>query len=245
VTDTLPKNGGKNGGGNGGGAEPLDVTLLAADPPPVQSNPIVLNDGYFEMQGINLRCMVKHLEIAPENKLVTQTSFCNETDWPGVTKWHLRADLYQSFDPGSVYDTLAAALANYQTSSVAVPFKARPYASRPISSSNRVIAGFAVPQPFTILSGDAGALAEVSIDWNLTAPPTVTTGGIAATGATAGAPGFFTPSGSDTPANLAALTAGPVVASPATSWAAGQFVITADLLAAYWNGTAWTAGKHP
>ena len=46
------------------------------------------------------------------------------------------------------------------------------------------------------------------------------------------------------PANLAALTSGGVVASPATAWTSGQYVITADMLAANWTGTAWAAGVH-
>jgi hypothetical protein len=43
------------------------------------------------------------------------------------------------------------------------------------------------------------------------------------------------------PANLAALSG--ITASPATAWATGQYVITADLLANHWTGTAWAAGK--
>jgi hypothetical protein len=54
-------------------------------------------------------------------------------------------------------------------------------------------------------------------------------------------PGWFTPSGATTPANLAGLSA--VVAAPATAWTVGQYVITADLLAAHWSGSAWVAGK--
>jgi hypothetical protein len=91
--------------------------------------------------------------------------------------------------------------------------------------------------------GDAGTNAEVKIDWAMTSPPSVNTGSVAATGATGGAPGFYTPTGAATPANLAALAG--LTASPTTAWPTGQYVITADLLAAYWNGTAWTAGKAP
>lgn len=231
-------------GGNGDPPEPpedRDVSLFAADPAPVQSSPLILNDAYFELMGVNLRCLVKHLEVSPENKQVTVTTFCNETDYPGVTKWHLRVDFYQSFDPGAVYATLNAAYQNFAASGAGVPFKARPYSSRVPSAANPVISGIAIPQPFDIISGDAGAASEVSIDWNLTGPPTVTGGGIAATGASAGAPGFFTPAGADTPANLAALAS--VVAAPTAAWATGQFVITADLIGAHWSGTAWVAGK--
>jgi hypothetical protein len=69
-------------------------------------------------------------------------------------------------------------------------------------------------------------------------------GGIAATGATAGTPGTFTPSGATTPANLAGLTG--VTASPATAWTTGQHVILGDATHAHWDGTApWVAGNAP
>lgn len=213
----------------------------AGDPTPPAATPLVLNDAYFELGGVNLRCLVQHLEVTPENKPVTVTSFCAETDYPGVTKWHLKVTFYQSFDAGATYQTLAAALAAYQASSTPVNFKARPYSSRTASSANPIISGLAIPQPFDIIGGDAGAASQVQIDWNLTAVPTVDNGSVAATGATAGSPGYFTPSGATAPANLAALSG--VTASPTTAWTTGQYVITADLLAAHWSGTAWATGK--
>jgi hypothetical protein len=224
-------------------APPPEVNLTAAgDAVPPVANPLILNDAYFEMSGVNLRCLVKHLEAAfPENKLVTITSFCGETDWPGVTKWHLRATFWMSFDPGAVYATLNAAYNAYVANGQPVQWKARPYSSRVASAANPIISGYAIPQPFELIVGDAGAAAEVAIDWNLTQPPNVDTGAVAATGATSGAPGFYTPSGANVPANLAALTG--VTATPATAWATGQYVITADLLAAHWSGSAWVAGK--
>jgi hypothetical protein len=223
---------------------PPEVSLTAAgDPTPPAASPLILNDAYFELTGVNLRCLVKHLEIAPENKPVTVTSFCNETDYPGVTKWHLRVTFYQSFDMGATYATLNAAYQAYVASGTPANFKARPYSSRVAAANNPIISGYAIPQPFDLLIGDAGAASEVPVDWNLTAPPTVDTGAVTATGAVAGSPGYYTPSGAAVPANLAALTG--VTASPAATWAAGQYVITADLLAANWNGSAWAAGKHP
>jgi hypothetical protein len=222
-----------------------EVSLTAAgDPTPPPSSPLILNDAYFELSGVNLRCNVKHLEAAfPENKVVTVTSFCAETDYPGVTKWHLRATFYQDFSAGSVFATLQAAIAAYQAGGTPVAWKARPYSSRVASATNPIISGLAIPQPIPQIVGDAGAASEVQIDWNLTGPPTVDNGAVTATGATAGAPGYFTPTGATVPANLAALAG--ITASPAATWATGQYVITADLLANNWNGSAWAAGKHP
>jgi hypothetical protein len=231
--------------GENGGAAVLDAPTLTAtgDPLAPPTNPLILNNAYFEMTGVNLRCTVKHLEAAfPENKLVTVTSFCGEVDYVGVTKWHLRVTFVQDFTTGSVFDTLNAAYNAYLANNQPVAWKARPYASRVVGVGNPQISGFAIPQPFMQMGGDAGAASECVIDWNLNAPPTVSTGAIAATGATAGAPGIYTPQGAQIPANLAALTSGSVVASPTTAWAAGTYVQTADLLAAHWNGTAWVAG---
>jgi len=69
-----------------------------------------------------------------------------------------------------------------------------------------------------------------------------------ATGATAGAPGAFTPADSEPPANVANLIAGTpnaVTASPATAWTTGQYVQTGiggPAGRAHWNGTAWVSG---
>jgi hypothetical protein len=215
--------------------------LAAGDPTPPTATPLILNDCYFELGGVNLRCLVRHLEISPENKPVTVTTFCAETDYPGVTKWHLRVTFYQSFDAGATFATLTAAYNSYTATGASVNFKARPHASQVASATNPIISGQAIPQPFDYLIGDAGAASEVPIDWNLTGPPAVDNGSVTATGATAGAPGFFTPSGASVPANLAALTG--ITATPATAWTVGQYVITADLLANHWSGSAWVAGK--
>jgi hypothetical protein len=215
--------------------------LAAGDPVAVPANPLILNDAYFELAGINLKCQTFHAEVSPENKLVTVTTFCSETDYSGVTKWHLRATFYQDFNPGSTYATLNNALAAYNASGTPTNFKVRPYSSRIASANNPIISGYAIPQPFDLIIGDAGTASQVQIDWNLTGPPTVDNGAVTATGATAGAPGFYTPSGANVPANLAALTG--ITATPATAWSTGQYVITADLLAAHWSSSAWVAGK--
>lgn len=65
-------------------------------------------------------------------------------------------------------------------------------------------------------------------------------GGPAATGATAGSPGTFTPSGSVAPYDLADLTL--VTADPVTAWTTGQSVDLGDGSAAHWSGTAWVLG---
>lgn|SRR5262245_33222494 len=68
---------------------------------------------------------------------------------------------------------------------------------------------------------------------NPTAPPS--------TGATAGSPGVWTPTGSNRPDTLADLQASTVTASPTTAWAADEFVVVEDGSAATWDGTGWVA----
>lgn len=65
----------------------------------------------------------------------------------------------------------------------------------------------------------------------------------AATGATAGNPGFFTPTPSAQPSNIGALAG--VVAEPATPWVDGQHVRTYAGDSVWWNGTAWVIGEAP
>ena len=238
----MPTRNGENGG-NGAALMDAPGAQASGDPPEVHATPLILNDAYFELTGVNLRCLTKHLEIVPEVKMVTQTTFCSETDFPGAIKYHLRVHFGQSFDPGATYYTLQAAYDAYVASGQPAAFKARAYASRVASAANPIISGFAIPQPFELLTGDAGAASDVAIDWNLTEPPNVDGGAVVAAGATAGMPGYYTPSGASVPADVGGLAA--ATATPTAAWASGQYVTTADMLAAHWDGTAWTVGKAP
>jgi hypothetical protein len=84
------------------------------------------------------------------------------------------------------------------------------------------------------------------------APPLPTDGcitlaaaGPAATGATTGTPGTWTPTGSVPADSLAELQAGGVTASPTTAWVTGAYVQTLTEGVegrAHWTGTAWAAG---
>lgn len=65
---------------------------------------------------------------------------------------------------------------------------------------------------------------------------------VVATGATAGTPGSFTPSGSKVPTDLGAVKAANIVASPATAWTTGQYVSTSSGDKVHWDGSAWAAG---
>ena len=65
--------------------------------------------------------------------------------------------------------------------------------------------------------------------------------GSLATGATAGAPGTWSPVNSYGPEDLADLTASSITASPTTAWSGSQYVVLGDGSRAKWSGTAWVA----
>ncbi|WP_406192357.1 hypothetical protein OH733_05435 [Streptomyces griseus] len=68
-------------------------------------------------------------------------------------------------------------------------------------------------------------------------------GTVAASGATAGSPGAFTPAGSLAPYDLADLDL--VTADPATAWTEGQHVLLGNGSTAYWDAAAWVTGIAP
>ena len=68
-------------------------------------------------------------------------------------------------------------------------------------------------------------------------------GAPAATGATAGKPGSFTPAGATPPANLPAM--GGIVASPSTAWDEDEYVVLGNSSQAHWTGSIWAAGAAP
>jgi hypothetical protein len=99
-------------------------------------------------------------------------------------------------------------------------------------------------KPLTFGATEYGADLTSDIAWDIVGDPVLDFDGagvIVATGATAGTPGSFTPSGATPPANLAALQAGSVVASPNTAWTTGQSV-NLGTGSANWTGSAWAAG---
>lgn len=61
-----------------------------------------------------------------------------------------------------------------------------------------------------------------------------------ATGATAGTPGSYTPSGAQPPYALADLTG--ILASPTSAWTTGQNIVLGDGSLAHWSGSAWVTG---
>jgi hypothetical protein len=97
--------------------------------------------------------------------------------------------------------------------------------------------------------GAAGTPLTATATWPLAGKPDITVpsaGASASTGANAGTPGTWQPSGSVPPADAAGASA--VTASPATAWTTGQYVQGSTAGAAgemHWDGAAWVAGQAP
>jgi hypothetical protein len=122
----------------------------------------------------------------------------------------------------------------------------QPFTFTPSTELGTTATGTVVIQPLRFGADDFGADLTSDITWDIVGTPTLSfnDGTVAATGATAGTPGTFTPSGATVPTSLAALQgASPaVVASPATVWTTGQYVPLGDASHAHWSGSAWAAG---
>lgn len=118
----------------------------------------------------------------------------------------------------------------------------------PSTELGTTVTGTLTIKPLRLGADEFGSDLTSDFAWDITGDPVLSFDGaaVAATGATAGTPGSFTPAGATVPANLSALqSASPaVVASPLTAWTTGQSV-TLGTGSAHWNGTAYVAGLVP
>ncbi|HSS11147.1 MAG TPA: hypothetical protein VLL25_14770 [Acidimicrobiales bacterium] len=135
---------------------------------------LMLDDAEIELDGTDLKCFTNHLEISPDVTTQEATTMCGVVEYPGAVKWYLRLTLYQSFDENATFQCLKGALDKFRATGAAAPYKVRAK-SQPVSAGNPSFEGLVVPKPFDYLSGDAGALSEVTVEWTMTAEPTVNT----------------------------------------------------------------------
>jgi hypothetical protein len=142
------------------------------DPVAPVATPVMMTDAYVEIGGANLSCLGMEVSLEPENKPIELTTFCGVQDYPGPTKWHMKAKLAQSFDAGATDDTLAASLDAFAADGTPCSFRVRAYKSRPVSATNPSFEGECIPQPYTVFGGAAGAASEVDLDWIMTEAPT-------------------------------------------------------------------------
>ena len=121
----------------------------------------------------------------------------------------------------------------------------QPFEFTPSSELGTTVTGTLTIKPLTFGASAYGDDLTSDISWDIVGDPVLSFDGaaVAATGATAGTPGSFTPAGATVPADLAALqSASPaVVASPNTAWTTGQSV-NLGTGSAHWSGSAYVAG---
>lgn len=127
--------------------------------------------------------------------------------------------------------------------------EAVPFTYTPNTAAGATVSGTIVIDPLDVGSeDDYGAVMSSDFEWDIVGTPVLSHGAapVDATGATAGTPGTWTPSGSTPPANAAGATSDAVTANPTTAWTSGQYVQGSTAGSGgemYWNGSAWTAGR--
>ena len=151
--------------------------------------PLILDNADLTIADQSLKCVLNHIELNPDVSVVTLTTMCGESDYPGSVKWSLVATLYQSFDVGATEDILSAAV----DGGVPVDFLLTPYSDQPISDTNPGWTGQLIPQPYSPINGDAGAESTIDLEWSVVGapqkiviPPITTAAAAAATTSTKG-----------------------------------------------------------
>lgn len=190
----------------------------------------------YACQQTNVRIVPTHNEDGDEVETLCGDILTAAT----TTSWAMQGTSIQDWDTTGGVSFVQY---SWQNDNVTVPFSWQPNAGASTLTGNVTVRALEI-------GGDVNKRITTDFDWPLTGKPTaVWPTATPATGATAGSPGAWTPSGSNPPASVAALTAGTpnaVTASPATAWTTGQYVQTATAGAggqANWNGTAWVAGQ--
>jgi IPT/TIG domain-containing protein len=151
------------------------VTTAPPDAPAVEAQPVLMVDAFVQLGDGNLSCLATSVSLEPEDNPITVTTFCGVKEYPGPVKWHFRARILQSFEPGATFETLKKALDGWAAASTPVVYKVRAYKSRPVAEDNPEFFGEAVPKPFVYFGGDAGNPSEVELDWIMTEEPQINT----------------------------------------------------------------------
>lgn len=187
---------------------------------------------------IDASCSVNNLQItASPNRGDSKTMLCGTVKAGSVTyDYEMGGNLDLDLDQGA--DGLFALSQEY-------PGSTQHFVFIPNTVGGTSAEGDLILDPMAFGSTDSyGEIMNSDVAWVLVGQPVYTYGeggAPAATGATAGTPGAFTPAGAQVPADLAALQAGSVAASPNTAWTTGQSV-NLGTGSAHWSGSAWVAG---
>ena len=192
--------------------------------------------------GTEFACQATNVRIVPSfnEEGDNVETLCGDTLAPSTTTdWALQGTHIQD------WDSTGMGIIEYSwvNNLVTVPFIWKPNASAVTYSGEVQVRALEV-------GGDVNTRITTDFDWPISGMPVPTwaSPAVAATGATAGTPGTWTPGGSTPPSSVANLIAGTpnaVTASPNTAWTTGQYVQTGTAGVggqAHWDGTAWVTG---
>jgi hypothetical protein len=200
-----------------------------------------LKTGSLLLGGTEFACQATNVRIVPtfNEEGDNVETLCGDTLAPSTTtEWALQGTHIQDWDSAG----MGIVEYSWVNNLVTVPFVWKPNASAVTYAGNVQVRALEV-------GGDVNTRITTDFDWPISGTPEPTwAAATAATGATAGAPGGWTPAGGTPPATVADLIAGTpnvVTASPTTAWTTGQYVQTGTAGApgqAHWDGAAWVAG---
>jgi hypothetical protein len=195
---------------------------------------LILGD---EITGTNFKCQLRSVTLTPDTNIERIKTLCPSGQYASVSdpEWSLELGyLYGKEDGGDPQEALARFLLD--NAGEQVPFVFRPWSGDDGDGYKGTVT--LVPGP---IGGEEGSFSEQSVSLPVEGQPTPLTGGsVAATGATAGTPGTWTPGGAAAPADTSGITA-----SPTTAWTTGQYVALEDSTHTHWDGTAWQTGDAP
>jgi hypothetical protein len=137
--------------------------------------PIVISDALVELGGHDMKCLTNHIELTPDVTIETATTMCGVADYPGAVKWQFIATFYQSFDE----DGTDAVLYELVQAGDPVEFRIVPKGGAAVSATNPEYSGMVIPQPYSYINADAGALSTVDITWTVQGEPERSTTGAA------------------------------------------------------------------
>lgn len=198
-----------------------------------------LKDGMFTLgttPGTEFACQATNVRVTPsydDDGDAVETLCGDEIPAGKKESWVLAGTVIQDFDDPDGFQTYC-----FDNAMDTVDFEWVPnVTAAPTYSGQCVIVA-------TEEGGDVNARLTVDFEFDVVGRVLRTPkAGSAATGATAGTPGTWTPSGSTPPADLAACTG--LTASPATAWTTGQYVATGDSAHVHWDSAAWVTGAAP
>lgn len=209
--------------------------------PSVTAAPFVLNKPKVTVgtggTAIEIQCAASEIHTNVDQSENTVETFCGTFTSFKPETWDVTLNGLQSFGAAGLWNLLRPLVGSLQT------FTVLPDRDVAVGAANPQMTGSAIVKAFPFLDAAVGEASEFDLVLAVQGPPQFVTSLVAATGATAGTPGTFTPANAQTPANFAAMTG--LTASPTTLWTSGQYVVAGDLSRAYWNATTWVSGTAP